>query len=126
MGYSINLVVDIDRLLATCTYEEILASSRYGRRRDNLACVFEADPTYNFQPAIAAAGLDSLKSLYGMEGAKAAPILRGVLSVLREKPELGELIGARGSWGTYGELLEVLDEFASACEANPRAQVRIS
>lgn len=126
MSYDIALVVDIDRLLATCTYEEIVASRRYGRRQDHLACVFEMDPTSNFHPAIAAAGLDSLTSLYDMDAAQAAPILRGVLTVLREKPELGRLIRGEGRWGTYDELVGVLDEFAAACEANPHAQVRVT
>lgn len=121
MSYDIDLVI---HALPAVLGDPDREMWRYGGEDSGLFSVYETSPTYNFQPALAAAGLNSLNDLYGMNATQAAQILAAVIDRLRAEPSLGDLIKGGGAWGTYPQLLDVLTRLKDACEANPDAEVR--
>jgi hypothetical protein len=98
----------------------------YGGEGSGLFSVYETDPTYNFQPALAAAGLNSLNDLHGMSAPQAAEVLDRTLNRLLANRGFGDLIKGGGTWGTYDGLVQVLIRLKDACDNNPDCEVRCS
>lgn len=81
--------------------------------------IFDYNVTYNYQPAFAACGMDSLSELDGMRAGLSVIILKHLLKTLKKRPEYGDLIRGGGTWGTLKTLTECLQKMLKAAEAWP-------
>lgn len=81
--------------------------------------------TYNYQPAFAACGMSSLGNISGLPAAKAKVVLAQVLVEAWQHPEVGNLIRGGGTWGTYRQMLETLEQLIEFCHQNPLEQVTV-
>lgn len=88
--------------------------------------VYDVNLTYNYQPAIAAAGLDSFSELHGMTAEEGRSILTLTLSRLKQHPEYGNLIRGGGTWGTMDTLQGVIVAMIHASNEWPEAVWSVS
>lgn len=88
--------------------------------------VFEASYTYNIQPMLAKAGMQSLAELDDMTGDEAAGALEGVLYELGVACNEYRATVPSSGWSSYYGFVAWLSVLQDKCERWPDAELRVS
>lgn len=120
MSTEIRLIVDETALLATRTYEAVLATRRFGNPADSQVLVYEDTVTANYWPAFVSAGL-VLSDLYGLRADTTVTIVKPAAARLETEPEHRTLIRLDNSAVAYAEMMALLSRLMRACAENPDA-----
>ncbi len=114
------------------SYDIDLAIDTGGRYMAVVADI--GSPTYNLGPmfrmALAVSGISSMQghtkpSLSGMLAADAIPVLANGLKDMRDRRAEYEKLNPPNGWGRYENAVETFEKLLEACEAHPKATVRV-
>jgi hypothetical protein len=91
------------------------------------ATLFECSATHNLGRMWARAGVyDALYNSDGKQAGEIAGVLLAGLEEMQTKPDDYKPLSPPNGWGTYDGALDFLGRLARACQAYPKAIVRVS
>ncbi len=92
--------------------------------------VFEQNYTHNANKMADAAGLYACvwrPDEHGMELAEhIIELLKAGIELMKSDPERFKALEPANGWGSYDSFVPWLEKYLEACEANPKARIRVS